>query len=357
MKRKGGRKAKNPPWDTADPSGMGALVVGFLEWMRFKGFSPDTLRTVNNPLWLFAQWLKDRGITRPRDVTKMMVERYQRYLIHYRKEDNAPLANRGIRARLTAVKAFFRWLTKNNHLLANPAADMEMPKVGLRLPKHVLSVKDVESILSQPDIQKTNGLRDRAILETFYSTGIRRKELSRLKILDVDMDRGTIMISEGKGMRDRLIPIGERALAWIRKYLDDSRPHLAVEPDEGILFLTKDGKRFRAESLTPLVRTYVKAAKIGNGGSCHMFRHTMATLMLEGGADIRYIQQMLGHARLESTETYTRVSMRKLKKVFQATHPGAALKRKTKARPERESSPEDLFSCLATEEKEEETEE
>lgn len=348
MKRKGGRSSKNPPWDISDPQGMGALVMAYLEWMTFKGFSPHTLRTRNNTLFLFAQWLKERGITQAREVTPAMMERYQRYLISFRRWDDKPLSSRGIRSRLSPVRSFFQWTVRKHHLTTNPAADIEMPKTGLRLPRNVLSIADVETILREPDIKIPIGLRDRAILETFYSTGIRRSELARLKILDVDVERETLLICEGKGKRDRLIPLGKRALSWIGKYLEEVRGCLVMEPDEGYLFLTKDGKPFAAESLTPMVSGYVKASGIGKEGSCHMFRHTMATLMLEGGADIRYIQQMLGHARLESTETYTRVSMRKLKKVFQATHPGAVLGRRKRPTPD-----EELFSCLAAEEREE----
>lgn len=333
-------------WDTSDDQGMGALVTGYLEWLRFKGFSPETLRVWNHVLWLFAQWLHERGVMRPREVTPAMIERYQRYLISYRKRDGGPISNRGIRGRLSPVRSFFRWLMRKHHLLSNPAADMELPKVGLRIPKQILSVKDVESVLSQPDLSTAIGLRDRAMLEVLYSTGIRRAELSRLKQLDVDMERETLLISEGKGMRDRLIPIGHRALLWVRRYLTEARPCLAVEPDEGYLFLTKEGTPFVPGSLSPLMAGYVKRSGIGKTGSCHIFRHTMATLMLEGGADIRYIQQMLGHARLESTETYTRVSMRKLRKVFQATHPAARVGR---AR----APDEELFTCLAAEEEDE----
>ncbi|MGH3442521.1 MAG: tyrosine-type recombinase/integrase [Nitriliruptorales bacterium] len=137
------------------------------------------------------------------------------------------------------------------------------------------------------------------------------------------MDRGTLIVRQGKGKRDRMIPIGPRAIIWTGRYLDDVRPHLVVEPDDGTLFLTVDGTPFAPSRLTQLVRVYVNRAAIGKTGSCHLFRHTMATLMLEGGADTRYIQQMLGHARLETTQIYTQVSIRQLQAIYLATHPGA----------------------------------
>jgi len=135
------------------------------------------------------------------------------------------------------------------------------------------------------------------------------------------------MIRQGKGKKDRMVPIGARAIAWTEKYLGDVRPQLVVEPDQGVLFLTATGEAFTPNRLTQMVREYVAAAAIGKTGACHLFRHMMATLMLEGGADIRFIQQMLGHAELSTTQIYTQVSIRKLKEIHTATHPGAKLER------------------------------
>lgn len=168
---------------------------------------------------------------------------------------------------------------------------------------------------------------DRAMLEVIYCTGMRRMELSGLKLYDIDAERGTIMIRRGKGRKDRMVPISERALAWIEKYVAQVRPELVLDPDDGTLFLTADGQGFGLTRITQLVRNYVIAAKIGKTGSCHMFRHTMATLMLENGADVRVIQQLLGHAKLETTQIYTQVSIRMLKRVHEQTHPAAKLKR------------------------------
>jgi integrase/recombinase XerD len=168
---------------------------------------------------------------------------------------------------------------------------------------------------------------EEAILETFYSTGMRRTELVKLTLYDVDLEAGIVTIREGKGRKDRVIPIGERAVAWLDKYLDQARPKLVVEPDEMYVFLAAQGEQFSRNSLSIIIREYVESAKIGKRGACHLFRHTMATLMLEGGADIRFIQQMLGHARLDTTQIYTHVSIRMLKQIHSATHPAAALKR------------------------------
>jgi integrase/recombinase XerD len=158
---------------------------------------------------------------------------------------------------------------------------------------------------------------------------VRRKELIRLKLYDLDRERATLTIRQGKGKKDRMIPIGERALAWVEKYLREARPQLALEPDDATLFLTQYGELFHPDAMSNLARDYIAQANLGKSGSCHTFRHTMGTLMLEGGADIRYIQQMLGHANLSTTEIYTHVAIRKLQQIHAATHPGAKLERKS----------------------------
>ncbi|MGH9971110.1 MAG: site-specific tyrosine recombinase XerC [Pyrinomonadaceae bacterium] len=256
----------------------------------------------------------------PTDVTKPILERYGRWLYHHRKDDGRPLSFGSQYGQLMGVRMFFRWLARHNHILSNPASELELPRREKRLPKHVLTISEAEAVINQPNTNEALGLRDRAILETFYSTGMRRMELVNLKLFDVDFDRGTVLI-HGKGKKDRMIPIGDRALAWMEKYLNQVRPSIVVEPDEGWLFLTKEGTQMIADHLSSLVKRYVEAANTIKTGACHLFRHTMATLMLEGGADVRYIQQMLGHSRLETTEVYTHVSIRTLKAVHSATHP------------------------------------
>lgn len=158
---------------------------------------------------------------------------------------------------------------------------------------------------------------------------MRRAELARLTIYDIDPERGTVMIRQGKGKKDRVVPIGERAIAWVQKYLDEARPGLVNEPDDGFLFLAYTGLPFSPDLLTRWVGEYVDAANIGKRGSCHMFRHSVATLMLERGADIRYVQEMLGHASIKTTQLYTKVSIRQLKAIHTATHPSAKLERST----------------------------
>jgi integrase/recombinase XerD len=176
--------------------------------------------------------------------------------------------------------------------------------------------------MAVPDVGNAVGLRDRAILETFYSTGMRRKELAGLTLSCLDRERGTVMIRQGKGKKDRMVPIGERALAWIDSYLDMARPSLMVGEDKDTVFLNVMGMSLGLQHLSVLVKEYVDQADLGKTGSCHLFRHTMATLMLEHGADLRALQEILGHAELTTTQIYTHVSISRLKEIHSATHPG-----------------------------------
>jgi integrase/recombinase XerD len=310
-----------------DPEGLQAHAVAWLEWLRVRNFSEDTVKDRIVQVRYFVEWCAARDITRSSEVTKPILERYQRFLFHRRRSDGKPLTFHTQELRLRTVKGLFKYLSKTNRILSNPASDLELPKLGRRLPKHVLTVSEAEAVLAQPDITKRLGLRDRALLETLYSTAIRRKELANLAVYDIDEERGTVMIRQGKGKKDRMVPIGERALAWIEKYRVEVRPELVVEPDPGALFLTMMGEAFSPGTLTELVRGYVDKAQIGKRGSCHLFRHTVATLMLEGGADVRYVQEQLGHAQLSTTQIYTQVAIRTLKAVHTATHPGARLEK------------------------------
>jgi integrase/recombinase XerD len=225
-----------------------------------------------------------------------------------------------------------------------------------RLPRAVFSEKEVEQVLAIPDLDTRMGLRDRAMMEVLYSTGIRRAELAALATGDVDDERGTVTVRQGKNRKDRVVPIGTRARAWVQRYLDEVRPSLVLPPGNPALFLTERGKPIKPARLTQLMRRYIDQADLGKTGACHVFRHTMATLMLEGGADVRLIQEILGHAELSTTEIYTRVNIKHLKAVHARTHPGANLdgQKPMAPMPEPEPTAAHVFALLETEAREEE---
>lgn len=321
MPKKGSKQPSKIIGDPSDLQGFAHLKQLYIEWLESHHYAEATIKSRIVYIHYFLEWCDSRSLSRPNQITKPILERYQRYLYTYRKENGQPLTIRSQHTRLVPVRAFFKWLCKQNYLLYNPASELEMPRLEKRLPKHILTLQEAESILNQADTTEAIGLRDRAILEVLYSTGLRRMEIASLTLDAIDPDRGTLMVRQGKGRKDRMIPIGERALLWINRYLEEVRPSFVMEPDDGTLFLTNLREAFTVNRLSQLVRDYVKAADIGKTGACHLFRHTMATLMLENGADIRFIQQMLGHADISTTQIYTQVSIRQLKDIHTATHP------------------------------------
>jgi integrase/recombinase XerD len=325
MPRKGERKERAPIGDLSDARSFAALLAQYADWLRVRNYAEATVHNREHYVGEFAKWCAERALTRPAEVTKPLLERYQRWIFQYRQKNGKPLTFPSQLQHLIPVRAFFKWLGRNNHILANPAADLELPRGEKRLPKHILTASEAERVLALPPLDDPLGLRDRALLEVFYSTGMRRMEAVGLKLYDLDAERGTVMIRQGKGKKDRMVPMGARAFAWVARYVEEARPKLALMPDDGTVFLTNLGTPFEAGRLTQLVRDYIDAAETGKRGACHLFRHTCATLMHEGGADIRFIQQLLGHAELSTTQIYTQVSIRMLKEVHTRTHPGATL--------------------------------
>ena len=308
--RDGYRSAAVIAGDRADLAGFPRLIGEFCEDMAARGYSPRTVGNRRHMLSFLVSWLAERGITRPAEVTRPVLESYQRHLFHYRKSNGDPLSFRSQSQRLLAVRAFYKWAARHRHVLHNPASEIELPRAERRLPRPALTAAEAELVLAQPDLDDPAGVRDRAILEVFYSTGIRRSELAHLAVTNIDHERATLLVRLGKGKKDRLVPVGERALAWVRRYLADVRPRLAMAgEDDGALFLSAAGEAFGLDALTRLAAGYVKASGVPKTGACHLFRHTMATLMLEGGADIRYIQAMLGHAELSTTQIYARAGV------------------------------------------------
>jgi integrase/recombinase XerD len=309
------------PGDPSDLGGFHALALQFLEHQAILARTPRTVDTYRQALGYFVRWALERGLVRPGEVTRPVVERYQQDLFHYRKSSGEPLSFSAQQQRLTAVKLHFRWLARRRLIPEDPAAELEIPRVRRRLPNDVLTPEEAELVLAQPDPSTADGLRDRAILEVLYSTGMRRLELVGVSLWDIDRTHNTVFVRLGKGRKDRIVPIGKRALAWIDSYLLRARSRCAPCPDPGHLFLSPSGGQTRPDTLTAMARRMIEKAGVRKRGACHIFRHTMATAMHENGADIRFIQQILGHESLETTQIYTRVSIRQLREVHATTHP------------------------------------
>jgi len=323
--RKGGSAATPDGFDRSNAFTLASLID---EWFRRLEERAYSLRTVEARKWalrMFLRWAEERDLRRPAQIGKPILESFQRWLFHYRKADGKPLGVTTQRNRLGAVQSFFAWLCRQNVLPANPAADLELPRKANRSLPRSLSLDEVHAVLNVPDVADPLGIRDRTMLELFYSTGIRRSELARVGVDDVDRERGLLTVRKGKGKKDRVVPVGERALHWLETYLEKTRPLLETPQSERAMFLSGYGERLSAGHIGNWVRRVMVAAGVSRAGACHVLRHSCATHMLENGADIRFIQQMLGHARLDTTQIYTDVSIIQLREVHARTHPHARL--------------------------------
>lgn len=343
--------AERPIDAPSDPRSLEAYALAYKEQLHAQHYATQSVQYKYVSIGWFIDWCHERGIDRIEQITRPILQRYQRYLYHAISRSGKPLSVASQRNRLTAVRTWFRFLMRENLILYNPASELELPKPEKRLPKHTLTTEEAELVLTQPNIESDTGLRDRAILEVFYSTGIRRQEVINLTRQDINAGAGVIAVRQGKGKKDRFVPIGERALLWTEKYLDDVRPQHALPSSPDNAFLDETGKVLDPHKVSRAVKKYVKQSGIDKVGSCHLFRHTMATLMLENGADIRFIQQMLGHSMLSTTEIYTHVAIHKLKEIHTATHP-ARLERQV-THDDTDATADELLATLAIEAEEE----
>lgn len=358
MKPKARKKAKPPSPTVGNPNDPDGLLVWsrrYVEHQQVRNYSAQTTRLTEVGLRMFIGWAEDRSLERPGQITRPILESFQRWLFYRRKPNGKPLAMSSQHLVLQKIVGFFRFLVRQNVIPWNPASDLEMPKLEKRLPRAILTEKDVEKVMAQADLNDPVELRDRAIMEVLYSTGIRRHELAGLLLGDVDYERETVFVRLGKGKKDRIVPIGERALHWVARYLEEARPLLVTMPDDGFLWVTELGGPISLDWLTRRMRQYFERAEIGKSGAVHIWRHSMATQMLEAGCEIRHLQELLGHSETSTTAIYTRVSVGRLKVIHAQFHPGSKLATtpsKGAITGGKEPSPEDLLEALESESQE-----
>ncbi len=303
------------------------LFRAFFAAYEVRGFSVKILERDLALLRSFLIWAESLGCTHPCEVTPALLHNYQDFLKH-QPGWHGCLKPITIRYRLNRIKRFYRWLTRRGFLKANPFEHLTLPKVPGLCTRQGLSREEVQRVLALPDLDTLNGVRVRAILETFYSTGLRQRELAQLMQHDLNPGAGLVTVREGKGRKDRVVPIGASALYYIDRYLAEVRPLILKPPDQGNLFLSWQGKPFGDyNALSSLVRRYYNRAGIKKEGACHLFRHSAATHMLQAGADIRYIQTFLGHAQLETTAIYTQMECSELREALIRCHPGECSER------------------------------
>jgi integrase/recombinase XerD len=321
-RKKGG--ATTP--QTQMPQGMAALAEAFLAQLAARAYSQGSIEAHRWALRQFTAWAYKESYREAACCTRADLERYQMYLHEYRSpKSNKPLVINTQLARLGCVRRFFAWLCRSGLIPANPAADLDLPRKQSRpLPKS-LCEEEIARLLAIPNTADPFGLRDRTMLELFYSTGIRRAEMANLDVGDYDPHSQTLTVRKGKGGKSRMLPVGERAAKWVDQFLEESRPRFDHLPGETALFLSGYGTRFTPAYLGNWIKKLMIRCGIDKPGSCHLWRHSCATDMHRGGADIRYVQEMLGHVRMETTQIYTHVHIDALREVHARCHPHGAL--------------------------------
>ncbi len=290
---------------------MQRYIDKFINYLKIeKNVSNHTIINYTIDLKAFSLFLGDRDI----DSVDHLVLR--RFLAELRGKN---YSKRTIARKLASLRSFFKFLYREGHIKSNPITAISYPKLDKKLPKF-LDVGKVTKLILSPDVKTPSGLRDRAILETLYSCGIRVSELVGLDIDDVDFISGVIKVL-GKGRKERMVPIGDMALLSIRKYTE-GKLHSRAK-DKRAVFLNGRGGRLTDRSVRRVVDKYIHACSIGEKISPHSLRHSFATHLLDRGADLRSVQELLGHMNLSTTQIYTHVTMERLKNVYDKTHPRA----------------------------------
>lgn len=295
---------------------MSDLIAEFIHYLGAeRGLAVNTLESYGRDLRLYQEYLTLRGAVSLEAATSSMV---LGYLLHMQAEGKATAT---IARRLAALKAFYQYLVQEQKTDQDPTANLESPKLERRLPK-VLSVHEVEEMLRQPDLRTPAGLRDKAMLELLYATGIRVSELTSLNVGDVNFSQGFLRCL-GKGGKERVVPVGSVAVESVRQYLLKGRPKLVRESRERCLFLNHHGRRLTRQGFWKIVKKYAERAGIDREITPHTLRHSFATHLLENGADLRAVQEMLGHADISTTQIYTHLTKGHLKDVYARAHPRA----------------------------------
>ena len=299
-------------------------IAGFKRHLKVRGYADATIKSYMQNLSHFERYLKANQITDLRRVNSKVI-------LDYREEVmRKPLAMESKALRIRPIKRLFEHLVTNHKLLLNPAEGMIETSRKNRKVGTVLTVEEVRRLLSQPNLSLKTHIRDRAIMEVMYSSVIRVDELLNLEVYHVDLKDRVLYIRKGKGGKQRVVPLGKKAVRYLREYLEKIRPrHGRKNPKERRLFLNHSGFPLSSGSIRYFLRQYRLQAGIKKPVSPHTLRRTCATHLLEQGADIRYVQKLLGHKRLSTTQVYTRVRPLEVKKTHDRTHPGISLTERT----------------------------
>jgi integrase/recombinase XerD len=297
------------------------LSIAYLRSLKVRNLSQRTIDHVHWMLEKFFTYLQSCNITHVDQITSQAVRDYQMTLFESLNSRGRPNSIAYQNRMLSAAKNFTKFLKDNDYIVSDPGRNVAYAKEPKRLPRGVLTPTEARKIIHAPDVKTAIGYRDRTIMEVLYSSAIRKDELNNLTLADVDYHDGFLRIIEGKGKKDRIVPIGRIACRYLENYIKSVRAELITDPYNNHLFLTLRGKRFSKNVVWELIKKYAKKAKIKKNVHPHTFRHSCATAMLKNKADIRTIQKLLGHASLDSTQVYTHLSITDLKNVHSRCHP------------------------------------
>jgi integrase/recombinase XerD len=314
---------KSPPRhgnQQASVSATTARLLKLYEEEALVRYAPRTVPNYRRQVRRLLAWLEERGLGLAQVRTDDLLA-YQTALYARRRQDGRPFTSGAHKNAVIALKSFFHFLYRRSYLLQDPAAAVEYPRMERRLPRVILTRDEARRILDAANGRTPTWLRDRAILETFYATGIRVSELANLTPDDVDTEERLLRVLLGKGRKDRNVPLTRAAAQAIDIYLVKARPQLVGRKHARFLFLANRGGRMDASTLNKIVQAWAKKARVKKHVTCHTFRHSVATHLLKGRADIRHIQALLGHASLATTQRYTQVEISDLQDVIRRAHP------------------------------------
>ena len=301
---------------------MEEYLKHYIDVMTMKGIAKGTIAGIKISIHLLFRFLKDRDIKDLKEVTSKEMDDFQTYLYYYTNNDGHPFATSTQATTLSYVKSFFQCLVMEGLLFSNPASEIIFPKRNQVLPRDILNTKELKKLFSAPDLKTYYGYRDRTIFEVFYSTGVRIAELCNLKLKDIDLENGFLTVVQGKGLKDRTVPLCKVTCKYLSEYIQKVRPHfIKGSHHQNFLFLSNLGNPVDRTSVFTLLHRYQKTIGLQKNLTGHTFRYTMATELLRNGADIRQIQEILGHEYLSTTQRYIQVVQNDLKKVHKRTHP------------------------------------
>ncbi len=296
---------------------MREAIETFLRHLELeKGYSGNTLAAYRNDLEQFVQAMEEEGFSSWQQITQdVLVD----YIMSLRERE---YASSTVARKIAALKSFFHFLASEEMISDDPTLNLDSPKVKKRLPV-TLSYDEVERLLDAPKGSSPKAIRDKALLELLYATGMRVTELVSLNLEDINLATPTVRVTQGKGGKQRIIPIHDRAAEALREYLAKARRLLLKSPDEHALFLNNRGERLTRQGLWLIIKQYVREAGIKTPVTPHTLRHSFATHLLNGKADLRHVQELLGHANISTTQIYTHISSERLREIYDESHPRA----------------------------------